>query len=172
MGIEIERKFLVGGLWNPVHNNYKNVSIQQGYLSVDPERTVRIHISDKRNLNEGKKPAAKICVKGITVGATRSEFEYSIPLEDAKQLLKLCVGRIITKTRYFVMEDGSNVEDWKSRYFEVDVFSGHLAGLVVAEIELANENDEFLRPLWIKKEVTDDLRYYNANMAMADGPPR
>lgn len=146
MAIEIERKFLVtGSAWrqpDPLH-------LVQGYLSRDPQRTVRIRVAG--NL-------AFLTVKGINSGASRAEFEYPIPLADAQQLLGLCDGPVIEKWRHIVQVDGSR--------WEVDEFLGDNAGLVVAEIELTHPQQPFQRPDWLGREVTDDARYYNANLSV------
>jgi len=146
MGIEIERKFLV------VHDSWKKMGkrmlLRQGYLSSDPERVVRVRI-------EGD--SAVLTVKGRTEGATRSEWEYPIPLDDARSMLeRLCEQPLIEKYRYRIPQQGLT--------WEVDEFLGVNAGLVVAEIELESEDQPFDRPEWIGKEVTDDMRYFNASL--------
>jgi CYTH domain-containing protein len=145
MATEIERKFLVQGThWR----NDTGVRFCQGYLNRDKERTVRVRIAD------GK---AFLTIKGVTRGSSRAEFEYGIPIADAEQLLKLSDGPIIEKTRYRIVHEGST--------WEVDEFQGENAGLVLAEIELKSEDQSFSRPPWLAKEVTDDRRYYNSNLA-------
>ena len=146
MGVEIERKFLLrDDRWKALG---EGVSIRQGYLSSDPERIVRVRI-------EGG--AATLTIKGRTVGATRSEWEYPIPLADAQRLLaKLCERPLIEKMRYRILVDGM--------VWEVDEFSGDNAGLVVAEIELESEAQQFSKPDWVGEEVTHDARYFNANL--------
>ena len=144
MGIEIERKFLVRGAVPEGECS----RIVQAYLCLDPERTVRIRIDSE---------SAFITVKGATVGASRSEFEYAIPIEDAAELLKLCVGKPIEKVRHRVAMG--------PHLWEIDVFGGANAGLVVAEIELASESEMFDRPGWLGEEVTSDSRYLNACLA-------
>jgi adenylate cyclase len=147
MGTEIERKFLVTGEdWKP---DAEARRIRQGYLSVEPERTVRVRAADDR---------AWLTVKGLTRGYTRVEFEYEIPAEHALRMLaELCVQPIIDKTRYALRHAG--------HLWEVDEFHGANDGLVIAEIELASEQDEFVRPPWLGDEVSDDPRYFNANLA-------
>jgi adenylate cyclase len=145
MGTEIERKFLVRGTdWR----NGPSERYCQGYLNRDKDRTVRVRIA------AGK---AFLTIKSVTQGATRAEFEYPIPVEDAQQLLKLCDGPIIEKDRYRITHEGS--------HWEVDEFHGENAGLVMAEIELKSEDQPFARPAWLGEEVTHDRRYYNSNLA-------
>lgn len=145
MGVEIERKFLVKGEpWLAV----PGVAYRQGYLNRDKARTVRVRIAGK---------TAFLTVKGQSVGATRAEFEYPIPMEDAKALLALCDGPLIEKTRYLLDHAGTR--------WELDVFAGDNAGLVVAEVELESEDQVFARPDWLGEEVTQDVRYFNSNLA-------
>lgn len=146
MGVEIERKFLVlGDVWK---NLAKPVLLRQGYLSSAAGRVVRVRI-------EGD--AAVLTIKGRTSGATRGEWEYPIPLEDAAAFLdELCEKPIIEKYRYRIPYRGFT--------WEVDEFLGDNAGLVVAEIELESEAQAFDRPDWVGEEVTQDARYYNANL--------
>lgn len=149
MGTEIERKFLVcGDAWRAPG---LPVLLRQGYLSSLPERTVRVRI-------EGG--SACLTIKGRNTGATRGEWEYAIPLADAQVFLdSLCERPIIEKYRSRVLFDGMT--------WEVDEFLGENAGLIVAEIELQSEDQAFTRPDWIGAEVTDDARYYNANLIRA-----
>lgn len=147
MPLEIERKFLIK------NNSWENhvsqqVSIKQGYLSTDPERTVRIRISNDN---------AFITIKGKSKGATRSEFEYAIPIHDAQELLKLCIPNIIEKVRYLI-KHGDHT-------WELDVFKGKHHGLVIAEIELNSENEKFDLPIWVGEEVTGDVRFYNSYLS-------
>ena len=146
MAQEIERKFLVvGDAWRALA---EGVVYRQGYLSTDADRTLRVRTVGAKGY---------LTVKGITVGATRTEFEYEIPLADADAMLdELCLRPIIEKTRHKIPFDGL--------VWEVDVFAGDNDGLVVAEVELASEDQEFRLPDWIGEEVTDDPRYYNANL--------
>lgn len=142
---EIERKYLV------VSDEYKQgarpVYIHQGFLSTEKERVVRVRIIDSK---------AFLTVKGITKGISRVEFEYEIPLEDARTLLKLCVQPTIEKTRYIL--------SFEEKTWEVDEFYGENEGLVIAEIELESEDEEFIKPPWIGEEVSNDSRYYNSNL--------
>lgn len=145
MAEEIERKFLVDGSeWRTLG---RGEVFRQGYLSTVKERTVRIRVVGEQ---------AWITVKGLTVGATRSEFEYSIPLADAEQMLELCEQPIIEKTRHVVDAGGLR--------WEIDEFTGANRGLVVAEVELDDPDQSIELPDWIGAEVTDDPRYYNANL--------
>lgn len=146
MSTEIERKFLVrGDRWKTLG---QGTSIQQGYLSSHPDRIVRVRIDGA---------AAMLTIKGRTVGMTRGEWEYPIPLADAQSFLaELCEKPLIEKTRYRILDEGM--------LWEVDEFYGDNAGLVVAEIELESEDQAFSKPDWVGQEVTDDARYFNANL--------
>ena len=146
MAQEIERKFLVvGDAWR---KRAKGMVYRQGYLSTVKERTVRVRIVGAKGY---------LTVKGITVGATRTEFEYEIPVADADTMLdELCIRPLIEKTRYKIPFDGL--------VWEVDEFAGDNDGLVVAEVELSHEDQELRLPNWIGEEVTGDPRYYNANL--------
>ncbi|TXH88722.1 MAG: CYTH domain-containing protein [Rhodoferax sp.] len=146
MAVEIERKFLVqGDAWR---QGVTGVRYVQGYLNRDKARTVRVRIAGTQGF---------LTIKGESVGATRAEFEYPIPVEDAQALLALCEGPCIDKTRYRIPVDGMA--------WEVDVFAGDNAGLVVAEIELPSEDAPFSRPSWLGAEVTHDARYFNSNLS-------
>jgi adenylate cyclase len=148
MGKEIERKFLVvGDVWRSLG---PGTLMQQGYLSTDLERVVRVRL-------EGDD--ASLTIKGQSVGATRGEWEYTIPKQDAEEMLtQLCLRPLIEKTRYRIIHEGM--------LWEVDEFLGDNEGLVVAEIELTSEDQSFAKPAWIGEEVTGDARYYNANLLM------
>jgi adenylate cyclase len=148
MGTEIERKFLVGGgIWRP---GGKGTRIRQGYLSSAMQRVVRVRVAGSR---------AFLTIKGPTGDSTtRFEFEYPLPLDDAAVLLdRLCEAPLLEKTRY--------VEKIGSHVWVIDVFEGDNDGLILAEIELTDQNESFERPAWIGKEVTDDPRYLNVNLA-------
>ncbi len=146
MPVEIERKFLVlGEDWK----TDDGVRFIQGYLNHDRERTVRVRIAGTR---------AFLTIKGINDGAARAEFEYEIPVHDAEQLLRLCEGPLIEKTRHTVACAGMT--------WEVDEFHGANEGLVVAEVELETTEQTFFGPAWIGPEVTADARYFNSNLAM------
>ena len=144
MGTEIERKFMVKkGVWR----DKKATKYRQGYLSIVKERTVRVRtIEDKGYLT----------IKGISIGASRLEFEYEIPRQDADALLDICEKPLIEKNRYKV-ENGDFV-------WEVDEFFGENQGLIVAELELESEDQYFPKPDWIGEEVTGDPRYFNSNL--------
>ena len=153
MAIEIERKFLVR------HDGWRadagpGVRLRQGYLSrvtgADAARSsVRVRTDGVR---------AFLNIKGATLGIRRQEFEYAIPPADAEAMLAtLCLGAVVDKTRFEVPLGG--------HVWEIDVFAGDNAGLVVAEIELQDEAEDFLRPDWLGDEVSDDARYYNVCLA-------
>jgi adenylate cyclase len=146
VGVEIERKFLLAGEgWRALG---QPVLLRQGYLSSDPERVVRVRVEGDR---------AYMTVKGRSVGATRAEWEYPIPLADANELLeRLCAQPIVEKFRRRI-EFAGNV-------WEVDEFLGVNQGLVLAEIELDSEDQPFERPEWIGEDVTHDKRYFNSNL--------
>jgi adenylate cyclase len=146
MGTEIERKFLVRS--DGWRSQGQSVLLRQGYLSSDPDRIVRVRI-------EGD--AAVMTIKGRSRGATRGEWEYPIPLQDAEAFLEqLCEQPLIEKTRTRIEHEGM--------VWEVDEFLGDNAGLVVAEIELESEDQTFSWPDWVGEEVTLDERYFNANL--------
>jgi adenylate cyclase len=154
MGVEIERKFLVASeAWRDEVASHSD--IRQGYLAVTGGNTVRVRIKDD---------AAFLTVKSAGPAIRRQEFEYPIPLNDAEALLALRCGRLIEKRRHVVPHGALR--------FEVDVFSGDLAGLVIAEIELPDETTAFARPAWLGEEVTDDPRYANASLATNGAPPK
>ncbi|MDR2145974.1 MAG: CYTH domain-containing protein [Tannerella sp.] len=147
--MEIERKFLVKD------NSFMNRAFQkrhtvQGYLCADRKRSVRIRIADSEAFLTIKSGANER-------GWSRYEFERPVPLEDAKELMKLCLPGIIDKVRYYV--------EFESYTWEVDVFSGENEGLTVAEIELESEEETFALPEWVGAEVSGDTRYYNAALA-------
>lgn len=148
MPLEIERKFLIN------HNKWNELAkpdgkrYRQGYLLNDKNKTIRVRLSDA---------CAFITIKGKTTGATRSEFEYNIPVADAKQLLDNFADNEISKTRYEIY--------YKDKLWEIDVFHGENEGLIVAEIELGSEDEKFDIPDWVTEEVTDDPKYYNASLA-------
>ena len=148
MAIEIERKFLVKDESWRVHAE-AGVFYSQGYISSSPRSSVRVRIADH---------AAWLNIKSATTPVRRLEFEYEIPLDDARELLdRLCTDPPVEKVRYHV--------EYAGRVWEVDVFEGANAGLVVAEIELDDEQDAFESPPWLGAEVSHDSRYYNMNLA-------
>lgn len=149
MAIEIERKFLVADTSaHAVWRQAPGVAYRQGYLNRDKTRTVRVRIADG---------AAFLTIKGVSVGATRAEFEYPIPVADAQAMLLLCDGPLIEKTRHVLMYQGTR--------WEIDDFAGDNAGLVVAEVELQSETQGFAKPDWLGAEVTQDARYFNSNLS-------
>jgi adenylate cyclase len=154
MGTEIERKFLV------VSDDWKSLvsssnSIRQGYLSANDLATVRIRIVDDAK--------ALLTVKGKVVGITRDEFEYEVPLEDGKAMLELSRPRVVEKRRHLVPLHGVT--------WEIDIFEGHHAGLVMAEVELQTADQAVELPHWIGKEVSQDERYANASLSRNPGVP-
>lgn len=146
---EIERKFLVSGNFKEFVT--KQYHITQGFLSTVPERTIRIRITDQKGY---------ITIKGKSnkSGTTRFEWEKEIPLNEATQLLPLCEPTIIEKIRYIIPSENELI-------FEIDEFLGENLGLFIAEIELPTDNFEFIKPTWIGKEVTGQLKYYNSMLA-------
>jgi adenylate cyclase len=158
MGVEIERKFLVRNL--SAIRGHDGVAIRQGYLSVEPERTIRVRWAGNRGFLTIKgADASTAAVPAATVSppAVRPEYEYEIPAQDADALLdEIALRPLIEKTRYRVDEGGL--------VWEVDVFAGENEGLVVAEVELASEYVELAVPEWVGAEVTADPRYLNASL--------
>ena len=148
MALEIERKFLVDEkLFRP---EGKEIRVKQGYLPGEGPILVRVREHDGKGY---------LTLKGKTTGITRDEFEYEIPKEDAEKLLEFCKRPLIDKVRYLIpAEDG--VHTW-----EVDRFFGENEGLMIAEVELGDENEEFSRPEWLGREVSGDPHYYNSNLA-------
>jgi len=150
MATEIEHKYLV------TSDEFKQQAcscseITQGFLSRDPERTVRVRIRDDKGY---------ITIKGKGTGAAHPEFEYEIPLDDARQMLPLCQPPIIEKTRHIVIHEGNR--------WEVDEFHGQLQGIVLAELEVPNEDYTFPLPPFVGQEVTGDRRYYNSQLAAGE----
>lgn len=149
MGKEIERKYLVD------HNQWQKMQkpkgefYRQGYLLTDPNKTIRVRQTTGKGF---------LTIKGISVGATRPEYEYEIPFEDAKELLDKFSISELTKTRYKII--------FENKVWEVDEFSGDNTGLIVAEIELTSEDESFVIPGWIDKEVTGQEKYYNSNLSL------
>ncbi|MCX7921495.1 MAG: CYTH domain-containing protein [Clostridia bacterium] len=146
MGREIERKFLVKD------KSFKQLATgslyRQGYLNSDFHRVVRVRVNDNRGF---------ITVKGKATGATRTEYEYEIPLNDANDMLNnLCEKPIIEKQRYKY--------EYLGFIWEIDEFYGENEGLVLAEIELEDENIDFPKPHWVEKEVTHDFRYTSSSL--------
>ena len=145
MALEIERKFLVK------ENDWRNgqgTMYRQGYLNSDENRNVRVRVINDRGY---------LTVKGISQGATRVEYEYEIPKAEAEAMLdNLCEKPLIIKKRYKI--------EFKGFVWEVDEFLGENQGLIIAELELESENQVFIKPEWIGKEVTGDPKYFNSNL--------
>lgn len=144
MAVEIERKFLVKNEeWrNQVDESFE---ISQGYLNSSIDRNVRVRIKGEQ---------AFLTIKTKTKSITRTEFEYEIPLEDGLQLIDICEKPIIKKRRHLIIQ---NQHTW-----ELDVFELENQGLLIAEIELSSEEEQFKTPSWLGKEVSDDTRYFNS----------
>jgi adenylate cyclase len=146
MAIEIERKYLVNGEeWRELA---LPVQYAQGYLVADEIRTVRVRIAGDSGF---------LTIKGKSGGMSRQEFEYPIPLDDARELLLLSKIPVIEKKRTRI--------EWGGKIWEVDEFEGKNKGLIMAEIELNSEDENFTIPPWIGKEVTGDLRYFNSYLS-------
>lgn len=147
MGLEIERKFLLADAsWRTQVSHSQRLC--QGYLGGDERASVRVRINgEQANLN----------IKAARAGTSRAEFEYALPLADAREILaSLCREPCIEKTRHWVHYGG--------HAWEIDEFHGANAGLLVAEIELQSEQEDFARPAWLGAEVTHELRYYNSQL--------
>jgi CYTH domain-containing protein len=143
---EIERKFLLkSDSWR---GSEAGVTYRQGYLSSVPERTVRVRVAGDR---------AYLTVKGLTTKNSRQEFEFPIPTADAEQLLAMCDRPLVEKTRYEIPYAGKT--------WQIDEYSGDNRGLILAEVELANENEPIDFPEWIGAEISGDPRYFNSNLA-------
>ncbi|MBF0368344.1 MAG: CYTH domain-containing protein [Magnetococcales bacterium] len=146
MGVEIERKYLVkNDAWR---DGAQGVAFRQGFLSTQKERVVRVRMAGEKGT---------LTIKGVTRDVSRVEFEYEIPKADAEQLLdQLCERPLIEKTRYKIEHAGL--------IWEVDIFEGENAGLILAEVELEDENQAIELPDWVGEEVSSDARYYNSNL--------
>jgi len=146
MGKEIERKYLIkDDSWR---ESASGTTYSQGYLSTVKERTVRVRTIDVKGF---------LTIKGITIGATRKEYEYEIPTGDANEMLdELCEKPIIEKTRYKIPYGGLT--------WEIDEFAGVNQGLIVAEVELESEEQAIDFPKWVGEEVSGDPRYFNSNL--------
>ena len=147
MGIEIERKFLVIG--DEFMLGARKIDIKQGFLTTGSGPSVRVRVAGSSGF---------ITIKGPSNGIRREEFEYPIPPGEAEQMIReLCPHPPLSKTRY--------VKEHEGHTWEVDVFHGKNAGLIVAEVEIAEENARITLPVWVGEEVTQDARYYNAYLA-------
>ena len=146
MAVEIERQILVCRTGWRAHG--EGVPYRQGYLSTLPECSVRVRLARDKGY---------LTIKGITVGAARAEYEYEIPAGEASEMLdNLCKRPLIEKTRYRI--------EYQGLIWEVDEFEGDNAGLIIAEVELDEEDQVIVLPEWVGKEVTGDKRYYNASL--------
>ncbi|KRT16971.1 adenylate cyclase [Pedobacter ginsenosidimutans] len=149
MGKEIERKFLID------HQQWANLSkpegklFRQGYLLTDKDKTIRVRATETKGF---------LTIKGQTIGATRMEYEYEIPVTEATELLDNFSLSELSKTRYEIPFGG--------KLWEVDVFLGDNKGLIVAEIELDSEDEIFDLPDWVSREVTEEEKYYNSNLTV------
>jgi len=149
MGVEIEHKYLVSvAEWNNVQAS-DCVEIRQGYLQTDPNKTIRVR-------TKGNK--AYFTIKGKAVGASRLEFEYEIPVADANELLDKFCSNLVEKVRHYVVHEGKT--------WEIDVFAGLNAGLIVAEIELNSEEEMYTLPNWVAENVTSEVKYANSNLSI------
>lgn len=149
MAKEIERKFLVSGEFR--QDSPESYRIMQGYICSDPDRTVRVRV-------RGDKGFLTIKGRSSEDGLSRYEWEKEIPVSDAFELMALCGSGVIDKTRYLV--------PFGKHTYEVDVFHGANEGLVLAEIELSDEQEAFEKPSWLGEEVTGDVRYYNSMLSL------
>jgi adenylate cyclase len=146
MALEIERKYLID--LEKIGTLENGIRIKQGYLSTNKDAVVRVRVKNDK---------AYLTIKGPNNGISRLEFEYEIPFDEANEMLdNLCKKPVIDKTRYIIKHD---IHIW-----EIDVFYGDNEGLVVAEVELKDENEKINLPSWIKEEVTSDNRYFNSNL--------
>lgn len=147
MAKEIERKFLLDlAQWQQVEKR-AGEHFRQGYLVTDPQKTIRVRLTDTTGY---------LTIKGIATGATRLEYEYEIPAEEARELLDHFAIAELSKIRYKITH--------QHKVWEVDEFLGANAGLYVAEIELQSEDEAFERPTWVTQEVTGEKKYYNSNL--------
>lgn len=150
MGQEIERKYLVNHQkWQQLEKPFGKL-FRQGYLTIDPNKTIRV-----RQVGEDE---GYLTIKGKSVGATRAEYEYEIPVEDAKELLDDFAGSELSKFRFRI-----SVGD---KVWEVDEFLGDNQGLIIAEIELISEDENFILPDWVVSEVTGQQKYYNSKLTL------
>lgn len=149
MGLEIERKYLVNKEeWEKAEKGEGKL-LRQGYIANDKSKTIRVRLTDV---------AGFLTIKSSSKGATRSEYEYGIPKEEANELLDKFANAEITKVRYKVIFEGKT--------WEVDEFFGDNEGLIIAEIELVKEDESYQTPKWISQDVTHDEKYYNANLSV------
>ena len=147
MAKEIERKFIVDPAKLP--GNLSGIDYQQGYISINDSGVTRIRIINDK---------AVLTIKSITVEISRDEFEYDIPYKDALRLINLSQGEVIHKTR--------SVIEYENKTWEVDEFHGKNKGLWLAEIELTDEQEDFIKPNWAMEEVSKDKKYYNSYLCL------
>lgn len=149
MNLEIERKFLITNT-NFKKESYQKKYIQQGFLNSDKNRVVRVRIIEEK---------AYLTIKGVSdkSGTSRFEWEKEISVQEAKALMNLCEKGVIEKYRYF--------HKLENHVFEIDEFLGDNEGLIIAEVELKNKNEVFIKPSYLGKEVTGDEKYYNSNLS-------
>jgi adenylate cyclase len=147
MATETERKFLIKGEFR--HLAFKEIKIIQSYLSIDPDKTIRMRIADDK---------AFLTIKGRPQknSISRNEWEVQVPVSDAEEMMRICLPGRIVKTRYLI-PSGKHI-------FEIDVFHEKNEGLIIAEIELTSEDEYFEKPDWLGEEVTGNPQYYNANL--------
>lgn len=149
MGLEIGRKYLVDHQkWQQI-DKPKGQLYRQGYLLTDPNKTIRVRQTTEKGF---------LTIKGLSIGASRPEYEYEIPFDEAKELLDNFSISELSKIRYKII--------FEKKVWEVDEFLGENIGLIVAEIELKSEDEEFGIPEWVAKEVTGQEKYYNSNLTL------
>ena len=149
MGKEIERKYLIDHKKWQKTDKPSGQLYRQGYLLTDPQKTIRVRITETCGF---------LTIKGLSVGATRPEYEYEIPISDATELLDKFSISELSKIRYKIL--------FQNKIWEVDEFLGDNSGLIIAEIELKSEDEHFELPAWIDKEVTGEEKYYNSNLTI------
>jgi adenylate cyclase len=147
MAVETERKFLVSGEFRNLA--VRSLNVLQTYLSIDRDKTIRLRIADEK---------AFLTIKGRPEpnSISRGEWEFPVSVSDAEEMMKICLPGKIEKTRYIV--------PYGRHIFEVDVFHDKNEGLIIAEIELSSESEQFEKPEWLGEEVTGKPEYYNANL--------
>ncbi len=149
MAVEIERKFLVKkATWNAIEKGKGNY-YRQGYMAKETNQTIRVRVTEETGY---------LTIKGPTTGISRPEYEYKIPKQDAEEMLNIFCNNIVCKIRYKI--------EFANKLWEVDEFMNDNEGLIVAEIELRDENEKFDLPDWVEKEVTGEKRYNNSKLAV------
>ncbi|WP_417431559.1 CYTH domain-containing protein [Halpernia sp.] len=149
MPTEIERKFLVDKNKWQKEKKPTGELFRQGYLFTDPNKTIRVRQTSEKGF---------LTIKGISIGATRTEYEYEIPLKEAEELLDYFAVSELSKIRYII--------NFENKLWEIDEFLDENEGLIIAEIELKSEDENFKLPDWIDREVTSDQKYYNSNLTL------